>query len=228
MAEITVSQLAKLVKIDEKVLLQKLEQSGVHRNSVEDLVTVKEKNTLLAYIQSGARNKKQPLTLQRKKTTQLKVAGNRKINIEVRKKKTLVQPEMAAKAIIENRDEKEDKPQSQIDQVKVATKTPSNNAKAETIKQPQKEVKMDDSATQNEALETTPATLVSASDEVKKVDKEDKEKNGFRIISKPKKEPIKDKVANTVDSKNKMSTEKQTQEAPEKKPNKKISTSNTK
>ena len=31
MAQVTVSQLAKLVKIDENVLLQKLNQSGAHK-----------------------------------------------------------------------------------------------------------------------------------------------------------------------------------------------------
>lgn len=143
MADITVSQLAKLVKIDEKKLLQKLEQSDVHKNSVEDLVTVEEKNTLLAYIQTGTKNKKQPVTLQRKTITQLKVSGNRKINIEVRKKKVFVQPGMVTQAITENGDEKEDKLQSQINQVNAMAKTQSNDDNAETIKQPQKKVKMD-------------------------------------------------------------------------------------
>ncbi|WP_119342883.1 translation initiation factor IF-2 [Facilibium subflavum] len=92
MAEITVSQLAKLVKIDAQMLLKKLEESGIHKDKVSDLVTDAEKNALLSYIQTSGAAKKQPLTLQRKKTTQLKVAGNRKVNIEVRKKKTLVKP----------------------------------------------------------------------------------------------------------------------------------------
>ncbi|MBK2123988.1 translation initiation factor IF-2 [Fangia hongkongensis] len=93
MAEITVSQLAKLIKIDEQVLLQKLEQSGVHKSAVTDVVSDSEKSTLLAFIQSSASTaKKKPVTLQRKTTKQLKVSGNRKINIEVRKKRTIVAP----------------------------------------------------------------------------------------------------------------------------------------
>ena len=91
MAEITVSQLAKLIKIDEQVLLQKLEQSGVHKESPSEYVSDNEKNALLAFIQGGASVKKKAMTLQRK-TKQLKLAGNRKVNIEVRKKKTIVMP----------------------------------------------------------------------------------------------------------------------------------------
>ncbi len=88
----TVAQLAKLIKINESVLLEKFEQSGVHKNSIDDLVTDAEKNQLLSFIQGGSTEKKSAVTLQRKTTKQLKVAGNRKVNIEVRKKKTLVTP----------------------------------------------------------------------------------------------------------------------------------------
>ncbi|WP_192483817.1 MULTISPECIES: translation initiation factor IF-2 [Cysteiniphilum] len=92
MAEMTVAQLAKLIKINESVLLEKFEQSGVHKKSINDLVTDAEKNQLLSFIQGGSTEKKSSVTLQRKTTKQLKVAGNRKVNIEVRKKKTLVAP----------------------------------------------------------------------------------------------------------------------------------------
>ncbi len=92
MAEITVAQLAKLIKIDENVLLEKFEQSGVHKKSINALVSDAEKNQLLSFIQGGTTEKKSAVTLQRKTTKQLKVAGNRKVNIEVRKKKTLIAP----------------------------------------------------------------------------------------------------------------------------------------
>lgn len=92
MAEMTVAQLAKLIKINESVLLEKLKQSGVHKNNINDRVTDTEKNQLLSFIQGGATENKSSVTLQRKTTKQLKVAGNRKVNIEVRKKKTLVAP----------------------------------------------------------------------------------------------------------------------------------------
>lgn len=90
MAEMRVAQLAKLIKINESVLLEKFEQSGVHKTSINDLVTDVEKNQLLSFIQGGSTEKKSSVTLQRKTTRQLKVAGNRKVNIEVRKKKTLM------------------------------------------------------------------------------------------------------------------------------------------
>lgn len=92
MAEMTVAQLAKLIKINERVLLEKFEQSGVHKKSIDDLVTDAEKNQLLSFIQGGSPEKKSSVTLQRKTTKQLKVSGNRKVNIAVRKKKTLIAP----------------------------------------------------------------------------------------------------------------------------------------
>ena len=52
MAQVTVSQLAKLVKIDENVLLQKLNQSGAHKKNVQEMVTDQEKGALLAFIRS--------------------------------------------------------------------------------------------------------------------------------------------------------------------------------
>ena len=98
MAEITVAQLAKLIKIEENLLLEKFKQSGVDKISADDLVSDAEKNQLLSFIQSGQIVEKKTVTLQRKTTKQLKVSGNRKVNIEVRKKKTIVQPEQSVEA----------------------------------------------------------------------------------------------------------------------------------
>ena len=92
MADMTVAQLAKLIKIDETALLEKFEQSGVHKKNIDDLVTDAEKTQLLSFIQGSSVVQKPAVTLQRKTTKQLKVSGNRKVNIEVRKKKTLVAP----------------------------------------------------------------------------------------------------------------------------------------
>ena len=94
MAEMTVAELARLIKIDENMLLDKFEQSNVYKKSINDLVSDAEKNQLLRFIQGNSVEEKSSVTLQRKTTKQLKVSGNRKINIEVRKKKVLMTPNL--------------------------------------------------------------------------------------------------------------------------------------
>jgi len=90
MAQVTVSQLAKLVKIDENILLQKLNQAGAHKKNVQEMVTDQEKGALLAFIRShNTKTKKEPIVLQRTTRHRLKVSGNRKVNVEIRKKKVL-------------------------------------------------------------------------------------------------------------------------------------------
>lgn len=104
MAQVTVSQLAKLVKIDENVLLQKLNQSGAHKKNVQEMVTDQEKGALLAFIRShNTKTKKEPIVLQRTTRHRLKVSGNRKVNVEIRKKKVLTRTHKEApeKTLIE-------------------------------------------------------------------------------------------------------------------------------
>lgn len=104
MAQVTVSQLAKLVKIDENVLLQKLNQSGAHKKNVQEMVTDQEKGALLAFIRShNTKTKKEPIVLQRTTRHRLKVSGNRKVNVEIRKKKVLTRTpkEAPEKTLIE-------------------------------------------------------------------------------------------------------------------------------
>lgn len=91
MSKTTVSHLAKLVKINEELLLKKLQESGIYKKKVTDLITDKEKNTLFLYIQNNKKeNNLQSLTLKHTIIKELKLSGtNRKINIEVRKKKVV-------------------------------------------------------------------------------------------------------------------------------------------
>jgi len=74
-------------------LLQQMREAGLSHTSAEQVVTDNEKQALLAHLKSshGAKaDEPRKITLQRKTTTKLKVAGSKTISVEVRKKKTFV------------------------------------------------------------------------------------------------------------------------------------------
>ncbi len=94
MAEVTVSELAKVVGASVDRLLSQMQEAGLPHNSVDATVNDEEKQTLLAYLKSlhgeKAREPKQ-ITLKRKTVSTLKTgAGRKTVNVEVRKKRTYV------------------------------------------------------------------------------------------------------------------------------------------
>lgn len=96
MAEVTVSELAKVVGASEERLLKQMKEAGLKHNKASDSVSDEEKQTLLAYLKSlhgsgGSDPKK--ITLKRKKVETLRTgttAGRKTVNVEVRKKRTYV------------------------------------------------------------------------------------------------------------------------------------------
>lgn len=94
MAEVTVSELAKVVGASVDRLLSQMQEAGLPHNSVDATVNDEEKQKLLAYLKSlhgeKAREPKQ-ITLKRKTVSTLKTgAGRKTVNVEVRKKRTYV------------------------------------------------------------------------------------------------------------------------------------------
>jgi len=75
-------------------LLQQMSEAGLPHKSAEQAVTDSEKQALLAHLKSshGDNKAEEPrkITLQRKTTSTLRVAGSKTISVEVRKKKTFV------------------------------------------------------------------------------------------------------------------------------------------
>ncbi|MCF6764267.1 translation initiation factor IF-2 [Thiotrichales bacterium 19S3-7] len=103
MTEITVAQLASTVGIGVDQLVEKLKEAGIDKANGKDLITDDEKNKLLGHIQGVGSQADSKITLKRKSTKQLKLSGqNRKINVEVRKKKVIVKPK--DEAIIEEKE----------------------------------------------------------------------------------------------------------------------------
>lgn len=93
MTQVTVKELAKIVDTPVERLLQQMREAGLPHDNAEQAVSDSEKQTLLTHLKEshGARiEEPRKITLQRKTTTKLKVAGSKTISVEVRKKKTYV------------------------------------------------------------------------------------------------------------------------------------------
>ncbi len=86
MQGITISQLAQIVDVPVKKLLDQLRDAGINKQSGSDIVTDDEKKQLLSYLRSSHKN----APSKGKVTRTLKVAGSKTITVEVRKKRTFV------------------------------------------------------------------------------------------------------------------------------------------
>ncbi|WP_339413995.1 translation initiation factor IF-2 [Pseudomonas sp. EA_35y_Pfl2_R5] len=94
MTQVTVKELAQVVNTPVERLLQQMSEAGLPHKSAEQAVTDSEKQALLAHLKSSHGDSKteepRKITLQRKTTSTLRVAGSKTISVEVRKKKTFV------------------------------------------------------------------------------------------------------------------------------------------
>lgn len=94
MTQVTVKELAQEVAAPVERLLQQMREAGLPHTDAGQVVTDNEKQALLAHLKSSHKAKvEEPrkITLQRKTTSTLRVAGSKSISVEVRKKKVFVQ-----------------------------------------------------------------------------------------------------------------------------------------
>ncbi len=100
MAEVTVKQLAQVVGTPVEKLLVQLKDAGVEKSGETDMISDAEKLVLLSHLResrgeaaSGGASKK--ITLRRKRVSELKTdaSGRRKVNVEVRGRRTLIKRE---------------------------------------------------------------------------------------------------------------------------------------
>ncbi|WP_297843239.1 translation initiation factor IF-2 [Pseudomonas sp.] len=94
MTQVTVKELATVVDTPVERLLQQMREAGLPHTAAEQVVTDIEKQALLTHLKSGHKAKVEAprnITLQRKTTSTLRVAGSKSISVEVRKKKVFVQ-----------------------------------------------------------------------------------------------------------------------------------------
>ncbi|MDF3935057.1 translation initiation factor IF-2 [Pseudomonas citronellolis] len=93
MTQVTVKELAKTVDTPVERLLQQMREAGLPHSSAEQVVTDNEKQALLAHLKGSHGDRlEEPrkITLQRKTTSTIRVAGSKTVSVEVRKKKTYV------------------------------------------------------------------------------------------------------------------------------------------
>ncbi|SEJ03100.1 translation initiation factor IF-2 [Pseudomonas linyingensis] len=110
MTQVTVKELALVVDTPVERLLQQMREAGLPHNRAEQVVTDEEKQKLLAHLKSSHGEKlEEPskITLKRKTTSTLRVAGSKTISVEVRKKKTFVKQEPAEVAAEQKREQDE-------------------------------------------------------------------------------------------------------------------------
>lgn len=90
MTQVTVKELAQEVEAPVERLLQQMREAGLPHTDAGQVVTDNEKQTLLTHLKSSHKSKAEEprkITLQRKTTSTLRVAGSKSISVEVRKKK---------------------------------------------------------------------------------------------------------------------------------------------
>ena len=94
MTQVTVKELAQEVEAPVERLLQQMREAGLPHTDAGQVVTDNEKQVLLTHLKSSHKSKTEEprkITLQRKTTSTLRVAGSKSISVEVRKKKVFVQ-----------------------------------------------------------------------------------------------------------------------------------------
>ena len=103
MADVTVNDLAKSVGTSVDRLLGQMKDAGLSHSSADELVSDREKKTLLAFLKASHGEQDEApkkITLKRKTTSTLKVgsgSGRKTVNVEVRKKRTYVKRDAAVK-----------------------------------------------------------------------------------------------------------------------------------
>ncbi len=105
MAQSTVAQFAKELKLTEVLLIDQLKAAGVSKQASDDTLSEDDKTRLLTYLQEahGHTEEKKKITLVRKQTSEIKKSDAtgkaRTIQVEVRKKRTFVKVEKAAEIV---------------------------------------------------------------------------------------------------------------------------------
>ena len=105
MAQTTVTQFAKELKLTEDLLIDQLKAAGVSKKASDDKLTEEDKTRLLTYLQEvhGHTGEKKKITLVRKQTSEIKKSDAtgkaRTIQVEVRKKRTFVKVDKAAEVV---------------------------------------------------------------------------------------------------------------------------------
>ncbi|MWV11679.1 translation initiation factor IF-2 [Pseudomonas sp. R-28-1W-6] len=155
MTQVTVKELAQVVDTPVERLLLQMREAGLPHTSAEQVVTDNEKQALLAHLKSSHGEKlEEPrkITLQRKTTTTLKVAGSKTISVEVRKKKTYVK---------RSPDEIEAEKQRELAEQRAAEEAARLKAEQEAARRAEEEARKQPSASAKPAEAASEAAVAS-------------------------------------------------------------------
>ena len=156
MTQVTVKQLADEVKTPVERLLQQMREAGLPHTAAEEHVTDSEKQSLLTHLKSSHKAKvEEPrkITLQRKTTSTLRVAGSKSISVEVRKKKVFVQ---------RSPEEIEAERQRELEERRAVENAARQKAEEEAKRRAEEEARRQPAAAQPAAVEAVAAPAVVA------------------------------------------------------------------
>ncbi len=153
MAQTTVAQFAKELKLTDEVLLEQLKAAGVPKKVADDKLAEEDKARLLTYLQEahGHKEEKKKITLVRKQTSEIKKSDStgkaRTIQVEVRKKRTFLKVDKAEVVEVAEQPEEPAKPvappQPIIDQGEIAKRKAEDDRQAALVaKQAEEKAKL--------------------------------------------------------------------------------------
>ena len=209
MGKSNVEEFATELGLPVDLLLEQLKSSGVNKSSASDELKEEDKSSLLAYLRSehgASLRPKSKITLTRKQNTQIRKTDSegraRTIQVEVRKKRTVVKPDQAkennSEGVVENTPKKPteivDDTQKNIRDDEARRHSALAEAQASDI-QKKKEAAEKKSEPAQEGTLHRPASKVGV-----KVEKEKKEKKTPWVDRTIKKRPIKNRGGNNNSS----------------------------
>ena len=205
MGKSNVEEFATELGLPVDLLLEQLKSSGVNKSSASDELKEEDKSSLLAYLRSehgASLRPKSKITLTRKQNTQIRKTDSegraRTIQVEVRKKRTVVKPDQAKENVTENKPKKPieivDDTQKNIRDDEARRHSALAEAQASDI-QKKKEAAEKKSEPAQEGTLHRPASKVGV-----KVEKEKKEKKTPWVDRTIKKRPIKNRGGNNNSS----------------------------
>ena len=154
MTQVTVKELAQEVEAPVERLLQQMREAGLPHTDAGQVVTDSEKQALLTHLKSSHKAKvEEPrkITLQRKTTSTLRVAGSKSISVEVRKKKVFVQ---------RSPEEIQAEQKRELDERRAVENAAREKAEAEARQRAQEEARRQPAAT--EAVAAAPVAAAPA------------------------------------------------------------------
>jgi translation initiation factor IF-2 len=183
MAQTTVEQFAKELKLTPELLIEQLKSAGVAKSAPDEPLAEADKTRLLAFLQAshGHKEEKKKITLMRKQTSEIKKSDAtgkaRTIQVEVRKKRTFVKVDAASEMPVEVLAEpaqpiidEEELAKRRAEEERTAALLAKQAEEKAKIQAPKRRAKKADEATDTKDAADAPATQVGKSAPIAEAD----------------------------------------------------------